>query len=171
MEYELRKNAGRRHRLLEVGREVAETARQILAEYHVVSLLLSRPSITAFASATSDVHEQVSQLLPKGFLTITPDEWLTHLPRFLKAIAVRLGKLSTVGHSRDAERMAEVMPFWQGYVARSKEHRERGFFDPALEYYRWMIEEFRVSLFAQELRTSIPISGKRLEKQWELVKK
>src|SRR5205814_10370024 len=108
---------------------------------------------------------------PKGFLTLTPDEWLVHLARFLKAIGVRLGKLSTAGHSRDADRMAEIATFWQAYLAKSKDHGARGIVDPALGHFRWMIEAFRVSLFAQELRTSIPISAKRLERQWEMVRK
>jgi ATP-dependent helicase HrpA len=171
MEYELRKNAGRRHRLLEVGGEVAQVAAQVLDEYHSVALLLSRPSIPAFAEAIKDVREQIAHLLPKGFLTTTPDEWLIHLPRFLKGIATRLGKLSTAGHSRDADRMAELLPFWQAYLAASQAHRQRGFVDPELQRFRWMIEEFRISLFAQELKTSIPISAKRLEKQWEAVRK
>ena len=171
MEFELRKEAGRRHRLLEIGREVAETAEKVLVAYHAVALQLSRPQIPAWSPAIRDVQEQIAHLLPAGFLTKTPDRWLAHYPRYLKAVELRLQKLSTTGHTRDAQKMAEVAPFWQAYLQESARRREQRVADPDLEQFRWMIEELRVSLFAQELRTSIPVSVKRLEKQWELVKK
>lgn len=171
VEFELRLAAGRRHRLLEVGAEVADLAARILASYHAAALLLSRPAIPAWAAAIADVRDQLAHLMPKGFLTTTPDAWLLHFPRFLKAVQVRIGKLATAGHTRDAQHMAEVMPLWQAYLGLAKRNREQRVFDPNLEQLRWMIEELRVSLFAQELKTSIPVSGKRLEKQWELLRK
>ena len=171
MEFELRKQAGRRHKLLEVGREVATLAGQILEVYHQVALQLNKPSIPAFAAAIQDVRQQLAHLMPKGFLTTTPDAWLVHYPRFLKAVLARVQKLSTAGHTRDATYMAELTPFWTGYVERVKHNRANNVQDPAMEHFRWMLEEFRVSLFAQELKTSMPISAKRLEKQWELVRK
>lgn len=171
MEYELRKEAGRRHRLLEVSREAAALAGQILSQYHQVALLLSKPAIPAWGPTIQDVKKQLAHLMPRGFLANTPDAWLAHYPRFLKAIALRLGKLVTAGHTRDQQNMAEIQPLWEAYLDRSKRNREQRIHDPALEQYRWMIEELRVSLFAQELKTSIPVSPKRLEKQWEQVRK
>ena len=171
MEFELRKQAGRRHRLLEVGREVATLASQILDAYHQIALHLAKPTIPAFATAVHDVRQHLAHLMPKGFLTTTPDAWLLQYPRFLKAILLRLQKLTTAGHSRDATYMAELTPFLTAYVERLKHNRAHNIVDPALHHFRWMLEEFRVSLFAQELKTSIPISAKRLEKQWELVRK
>ncbi|HEV8604533.1 MAG TPA: DUF3418 domain-containing protein [Tepidisphaeraceae bacterium] len=163
MEYELRKTAGRRHRLLEVGREVAELAGRVLGAYQRVAVVLGRLPAGAMVK---DVKEQLGHLMPAHFMTTTPDEWLIHYPRFLKAIEVRLGK-----PGRDAEKLAEIGPLWQGYLERVKRHREMHVHDPELEIYRWMIEELRVSLFAQELKTSMPVSVKRLEKQWEKVRK
>jgi len=171
MEFELRLQVGRRHRLLEAGVEVAELAGRILAAYHAVALLLARPTIPAWGAAIADIRGQLAHLLPKGFLASTPDIWLAQFPRFLKGIQARIQKLTTAGHRRDGQHMAEILPFWQGYLAQSKRHREQGIHDPALQQFRWMIEELRVSLFAQELRTSIPVSVKRLEKQWEIVRK
>ncbi|MGE5609446.1 MAG: ATP-dependent RNA helicase HrpA [Bacillota bacterium] len=171
MEFELRLQAGRRHRLIEVGREVAELANNILSSYHAVSLLLSKPVIPAFAAAIADVKEQLAYLMPKGFLTTTPDTWLVHYPRYLKAIQLRIQKLSTAGHTRDAQHMAEVLPFWQAYLARTRQNQQERIHDPQLEQFRWMIEELRVSEFAQELKTAVPVSTKRLEKQWDLVRK
>jgi len=163
MEYELRMAAGRRHRLLELGREVAELAGRILAAYQKVALLVAKiPS----GPMLKDVQDQLANLMGPHFVTETPNQWLIHFPRFLRAIEVRLGK-----QGRDAEKLAEIAPFWQAFLERSKKHREQHIHDPELETYRWMIEELRVSLFAQELKTSIPVSVKRLEKQWEKVRK
>jgi ATP-dependent helicase HrpA len=88
------------------------------------------------------------------------------LPRFAKGIDVRLKKLLDAGLSRDFAAMTEVRPRWRQYVEQAKRDAEKGRRDPEMETYRWMVEEFRVSLFAQELKTSMPISGKRLDAQW-----
>jgi ATP-dependent helicase HrpA len=97
--------------------------------------------------------------------------WLEHLPRFLKAIEIRLKKLTNAGLSRDMQNSATVAPLWQQYVDRLAEHHQRGIVDPQMDGHRWMLEELRVSLFAQELKTSIPISVQRLLKQWEQVQR
>jgi ATP-dependent helicase HrpA len=134
-----------------------------------VALQLSAPAIPSFAPAIEDIRQQIHHLLPPSFLTDTPDRWLMEIPRFLRAIQLRLDKLSTTGHSRDAQRMAEVQPFWQAYqlqvIGKSLVNTDQ------MEQFRWMIEEFRVSQFAQELKTSVPISAPRLQKQWALVRK
>lgn len=171
MEYELRKSAGRRHRLLEVGREVAELAERILEQYHQVALLLARPTIPAWEPSIADIRTQLASLMPRGFLTRTPDEWLKHFPRYLKAITARIGKLASAGHTRDQQNLAEVTPLWQACVDRARRNAEAGIVDPELETYRWMIEELRVSMFAQELKTAVPVSIKRMERQWERVRK
>jgi ATP-dependent helicase HrpA len=93
-----------------------------------------------------------------------------HFPRYLQAISHRLRKLGNAGLSRDEQATQQVAEYWSRYQARHERHRLHGIHDPALEQYRWMIEELRVSLFAQELRTSLPVSSKRMEAQWVLVK-
>src|SRR4051812_28295594 len=163
MEYELRKTAGRRHRLLEVGREVSELAGRILpADQRGAGVLAELPA----APRAQDGEGELGPLKTPHFVTDTPNEWLIHFPRYLKALEVRLGK-----PGKDPEKLAEINPLWQGYLERSKRHREQHMHDPELEVYRWMIEELRVSLFAQELKTSIPVSVKRLERQWDKVRK
>jgi ATP-dependent helicase HrpA len=171
MEFELRLNAGRRHRLLEVARDVAGLAREILAAYHQVSVALEKPMIPAFAPTLKDVRQQLAQLMPRGFLTTTPDEWLAQFPRILRAAQLRLEKLVTTGHTRDQQRMAEIEPFWRMYLDQLQKNRAQNIHDAALDHFRWLVEEYRVSLFAQELKTSVPISAKRLERQWEQVRK
>lgn len=171
MEYELRKNAGRRHRLLDLVRDVSALAGPILQTYHEAALLLQRPPIPAWVPSVADVKNQLAHLLFKGFLTATPDERLQHFPRYLKAVQLRLQKLATTGHTKDQQKLAELQPFWQAYVDRARRNREQNIIDAALCEFRWMLEEYRVSLFAQELRAAIPISAPRLEKQWALVRK
>ncbi|HEV2295400.1 MAG TPA: ATP-dependent RNA helicase HrpA [Tepidisphaeraceae bacterium] len=150
--------------------EVTQVALAALSEYHALTLKLSGPLPPLWAATANDVRQQLAHLMPKRFITQTPLQWLPHLPRFLKASHLRLQKLGDAGHVRDAQRSAEMAPLWKQYVERRERHRKEGVIDAALEQYRWMMEELRVSLFAQELKTSIPVSTKRLEAQWQLVK-
>jgi len=109
--------------------------------------------------------------VPRGFVLITPPNWLPHLPRFLKAVEIRLNKLTDAGLAKDLAAMQTIAPLWQRYADRSAELSRRGICDPHLQTYRWMLEELRVSLFAQELKTSMPVSVQRLDRQWALVQK
>ena len=106
---------------------------------------------------------QLARLVPRRFVAVTPWAQLGHLPRYLKAITMRLDKLRT-DPLRDAQRLAELRPieqrFWRFLAER------KGVQDVRLDEFRWLLEELRVSLFAQELRTPQPVSVKRLEKVW-----
>jgi ATP-dependent helicase HrpA len=88
---------------------------------------------------------------------------LQHGVRYLKAVALRLDKLKA-DPARDAARLAELRPLEQRYLRRLAELK--GSCDARLDEYRWLLEELRVSFFAQELRTPQPVSVKRLEKAW-----
>lgn len=101
--------------------------------------------------------------MPKRFLAGAPYAQLQHYPRYLKAVQMRLDKLRS-DPARDAQRMAELRPLEQRYLRRLAELK--GQHDSRLEEFRWLLEELRVSLFAQELRTPQPVSAKRLEKVW-----
>jgi ATP-dependent helicase HrpA len=101
----------------------------------------------------------------------TPWEHLRHVARYLAAARSRLEKLPAVGPVRDAQAAELPNAFERRADARLAENERAGVTDPALERFRWMIEELRVSVFAQELGTAISISPKRLERQWELVRK
>ena len=94
---------------------------------------------------------------------------IRELPRYLQGIAVRRRKLMNAGVAADARAMAEVQPIWDAYKVRALEHRRQELVDPAMDEVRWMIEELRVSLFTQELKTPMRISAARIHKQWELV--
>ena len=101
--------------------------------------------------------------MPKRFLTLTPYAQLQHFPRYLKAITLRLEKWRA-DPARDAAKLAELRPQEQRYWRLVAERK--GATDARLQEVRWLLEELRVSFFAQELRTPQPVSIKRLEKAW-----
>jgi len=123
-----------------------------------------------FQPALLDIHEQLARLLSPGFLVRMPWPSLLNSARYFEAILRRLSKLNGGGHVRDQQLTTSLQPLWRRCFARMQQHEQRQLYDPALETYRWMLEEYRVLLFAQELGTAVPISEKRLQKQWELVK-
>ena len=109
------------------------------------------------------VLAQVQRLVPKRFLQTTPWPRLQHLARYLQAVTLRLDKYRA-DPARDAARLAELRPLEQRYWRLVAERK--GAVDERMAEFRWLMEELRVSLFAQELRTPQPVSVKRLEKAW-----
>jgi ATP-dependent helicase HrpA len=150
-----------RGRMVLIANEVARLAGVVLADYHAVLRKLkdTRPP----KDVADDVVQQLERLVPKRFVAATPWERLAHLPRYLKAIAARLDKLRA-DPARDAARAADLRPLEQRYLRKLAERR--GARDARLDEFRWWLEELRVGLFAQELKTPQPVSAKRLEKIW-----
>jgi len=151
-----------RARLSLLGQEIARLVGQILTDYASVAKKLVQAK--GFAQPAADMQAQLDALLGKRFIVDTPYAQLTHFPRYLKAIALRIDKLRA-DPARDARQFAELQPLLQQYQ-RAVSQRG-GVFDPRLREFRWLLEELRVSLFAQELRTPMPVSVKRLHKVWE----
>jgi ATP-dependent helicase HrpA len=145
-----------------VAQEVARQVGVVLAEFAAATRKLrdARPA----KEVADDVTAQLARLCGKRFVVGTPWAALQHLPRYLKAIALRLDKLRS-DPARDAARLAELRPLEQRYARRLAERR--GAPDARLDEYRWLLEELRVSFFAQELRTPQPVSVKRLDKAWQ----
>ncbi|MGQ5524005.1 ATP-dependent RNA helicase HrpA [Chitinimonas sp. PSY-7] len=134
---------------------------EVATEHQQLQNLLSKP-----VRIQSELRQQLGKLVYKGFLSTTPWEQLTHLSRYLKAIKVRLEKFNA-NQIRDAQRGEEVAALWARWEAEQDKWRKQGR-DPApLLPFRWMLEELRVGLFAQELRTPYPVSVKRLAKMLE----
>jgi len=148
-----------------VAQEVGRLVGTILAEHTALQKSLSAMQ-KAFPQACADISAQLAALLAKNFIATVPYERLTHYPRYLKAAGLRLDKARA-----DAARDARLMAEWQ--VLGRPWERERmallkaGQTDPLLEDFRWLLEELRVALFAQELKTPSPVSVKRLQKMWE----
>jgi len=150
-----------RARLTLITGEVARLAGAILAE-HAVALRKIKDTKGA-PEATRDAAEQLQRLMPRNFLAATPWPALQHFVRYLKAITLRLDKLRA-DPARDAQRMAEVRAQDQrfGRLVAARKGQQ----DARMQELRWLLEELRVSLFAQELRTPQPVSVKRLERVW-----
>ncbi|HEY8354806.1 MAG TPA: ATP-dependent RNA helicase HrpA [Methylophilaceae bacterium] len=121
----------------------------------------------AMSRVKREVEGQLAELLPRHFMTETPWDRLQHLPRYLKAMQLRLDKYP--GNSeRDGRHAQAIQQLWQRWSERVQARRKAGQeISQALADYRWLIEELRVSLFAQELKTPFPVSVKRLDKIWE----
>ena len=150
-----------RGRLTLIANEIARSALNILIEYAAASRKLkdARPA----KEIADDVQAQLARLMPKRFVMLTPWAPLAHLPRYLKGITLRLDKLRA-DPARDALRLAELRPIEQRYLRLLADRK--GVVDARLDEFRWLIEELRISFFAQELRTPQPVSVKRLEKAW-----
>lgn len=120
------------------------------------------------AVALNDIKQQLANLVYPGFVRETPAPWFKELPRYLKAVELRLEKLGAQVQ-KDRVWSAELSTLWAQYKARADKHAQEGKRDEQLTLYRWLLEEYRVSLFAQQLGTKLPISDKRLSKQWSQV--
>ena len=120
------------------------------------------------AVALNDIKQQLANLVYPGFVRETPNAWFKELPRYLKAVELRLEKLGAQVQ-KDRVWSGELGNLWAQYKARADKHAQEGKRDEQLTLYRWWLEEYRVSLFAQQLGTKVPISDKRLSKQWSQV--
>jgi ATP-dependent helicase HrpA len=150
-----------RGRLTLIANEVARLGGTILTEYAAAARKLkdSKPP----ADVATDVGQQLARLVGKRFLSDTPWAQLQHLPRYLKGVQARLEKYRG-DPSRDATKLAELKPQDQRYWRLVAERK--GQVDDRMAEFRWLLEELRISFFAQELRTPQPVSIKRLDKAW-----
>jgi len=150
-----------RPRLGLIGQELSRLLLTILSEYIQLTKRLAQAKSTP---AQADIEQQLAFLLPKYFLKQTPPGQLGHLPRYLQAINQRLDRLR-IDPQRDRELMAQLLvveaPWRKLLLAR------RGRSDEKLTQFAWMLQELRVSLFAQTLKTPMPVSVKRLERWWQ----
>ncbi|MCC7406650.1 MAG: ATP-dependent RNA helicase HrpA [Phycisphaeraceae bacterium] len=168
--FEERLNLGWNRITAAVG-EVQRTVSLVLEHaQRALAALESAPTTPAWQGAVRDMRLQARALLSGSFLLTTPWPWLAQYPRYLTGIAKRLEKLGGGGLPRDLKSMAELEPWLRRFAERAADHQKQGISDPGLVMMRWMIEEYRVSLFAQELRTAVPVSPRRLEAQWKLVR-
>ncbi len=157
-----RRLAEGRGRLTLIASEIARATAVVLAEWSAATRKLkdARPA----KEVADDITAQLGRLVPRRFVVATPWAQLAHLPRYLKAVVMRLDKWRA-DPARDAQRLAELRPIEQRYWRTVADRK--GVADARLDEFRWLLEELRVSLFAQELRTPQPVSVKRLEKAWE----
>jgi ATP-dependent helicase HrpA len=140
---------------------IAEVYQRISARLASIKGPLAKPA--------ADIRAQLARLVYPGFFSATPWERLAHLPRYLEAMEVRLAKYGN-NPERDAKHAASVAQLARRLDERIEKQRKAGVADPRLDDFRWHLEELRVSLFAQELKTPYPVSYKRLEKIWNAIR-
>jgi ATP-dependent helicase HrpA len=153
-----------RGRLTLIANEVARLAATILTEYAAAARKIKDTKNAP--EATADALQQLQRLVPKNFIAVAPWAQLAHYARYLKAITLRLDKYRA-DPARDAAKLAELRPQEQRYWRLVAERK--GQVDARMQELRWLLEELRVSFFAQELRTPQPVSVKRLDKLWAQV--
>ncbi len=154
-----------RGRLTLISSEIARLVATILQEYATAARKLKDTKNAP--EATADIAAQLARLMPKRFIALTPFTQLHHFARYLKAITARLDKYRA-DPARDAAKLAELRPSEQAYWRLVAERK--GAVDDRMMEFRWLLEELRVSFFAQELRTPQPVSVKRLDKLWVQIK-
>jgi ATP-dependent helicase HrpA len=158
-----------RGKLSALADEVSSRVAPILAAYQDVARLLpSTASSSGSGVPWNEIRDHLARLVYPGFVSETPWAQLGHLERYLKAARLRIERL---GHqpTKDRARGDELRPHWDAYTARADADQARGKISAELARYRWLLEEWRVSLFAQELRTAEPVSAKKIADQWEKV--
>jgi ATP-dependent helicase HrpA len=163
-EFEARKEQGRA-RIALVAQELARLAATILTEHAALQKKLTA-NARNYPAAVADISAQCAALLAKDFILAHEFERLQHFPRYLKAVALRLDKLR-VDPARDRRLHSEWQSLAKPFEREREARRKANVIDPFLEDFRWLLEELRVALFAQELRTPSPVSVKRLQKSWD----
>jgi len=161
--FEAQRLFGRRHSLPSV-QEITKVTLPLFEAYHEVRLALEQPRPATWQPALDDIRDQLAALLPPGFMVATPWLRLMHLPRYLKAIGQRLSKLAGGGLERDRQHLLQITPRKEALAGRISAGEWADIFDPEWAQYRWMLEELRVSLFAQGLGTNEPVSLQRLDR-------
>lgn len=132
--------------------------------------LVSSKHPQVWSGALRDMDQQLELLTPSAFVLTTPSRWLWCYPRYCKAIETRLTRLRNIGPERDQQMQRDVQP----WVQCVKELRDQGAHQDdavaeAFEELFWMVQEYRVAIFAQELRTAVPVSDKRLRAQLDRI--
>ena len=155
-----------RGQLFAVHAETVALVQEILAAWQRIRKTLGGLNALEWIAAVGDMQQQLDRLVYQGFLQQVPAVQLQQYPRYLKGIALRIDKLRAGGRARDSQRMAEMADIDRRWRERDRQAREKGVPDPRLEQVRWELEELRISLFAQEVRTLHPVSLKRVERLW-----
>jgi ATP-dependent helicase HrpA len=157
-----------RTRLPAVTQALVRIVQSVAGEYQL--LMAQQAKMPATVNRLKrDVEQQVQELVHRRTLSQTPWEYLQHLPRYLKALRLRIEK-QPANPDRDGKNAASVGILWKNWTDEMEKQRQQDKLTPDLQNFRWLIEELRVSLFAQELKTPFPVSIKRLEKIWHDIK-
>jgi ATP-dependent helicase HrpA len=165
LEFEQRLNGGK-SKVLSLAEKIESIFIQVMNEHYEIGRVVSGLKKGALAYVAEDVENQLGGLLHEGFLSETGLVWFAQYPRYLKALSMRLNKAPHMGDKDrpNTERLSHYQVRYRGLKSKAEGNDKE-----ELLILRWMLEEFRVSLFAQTLGTHIPVSEKRLDKQFEKI--
>ncbi len=152
-----------KQRLMQVAHEYATQLAKVLEEYNTLTQQLQK--LTNRSSAIPEIKQHLKRMIYENFVKEISLAQLKHLPRYLKAIQLRLARLD-IDPQKDTKKAAQLAPLWETYWQRRTNDIEE---NPKLTEFRWKLEELRVSLFAPELKTAYPVSVPRLQKVWEMM--
>ena len=151
--------ANRKPTLLATSMQIGKQLTEVMADYQQVKQLWLKPGLSA--PAREDIERQLNLLIYNGFIRHTPFTQLQAISRYLKAIAFRIEK-----QKPDSADVQGLQRLWRHYWQHLEKQLKTGLANPERDSYRWGLEELRVSLYAQQLKTAYPVSVQRLEKQW-----
>lgn len=154
--------------LVQTCETLVDKIEEIVTRYHGIQKQLKGNVQLNEVPVLNDVKKQLAELLGKTFIKATPADVLEHYPRYLKGVEIRLEKFRR-NLRQECLASDQLSAFFAQYESRHLRNIQQGIFDPELEVFRWMIEEYRVSLFAQQLGTQATVSEKRLKQQWSKV--
>ncbi|MDG2131451.1 MAG: ATP-dependent RNA helicase HrpA [Fuerstiella sp.] len=158
-----------RKRLGVVVQEFVQLLPGLLKQYLDTQRMLADADGPEWSGLIADMQQQLHRLVNPTFLADTPWPWLIQFPRYMTCIRMRLDRLNSGGLNTERTLQLDFSRYENRYLARQTQMIEQQRSDPMLNHYRWMLEEFRVSLYAQKLGTAINVSGPRLDEQWERV--
>jgi len=153
-------------KIAQIGALATEVGQNLAKVDSTLRNLVGKPG--ASRAALDDVRGQLQHLLPKGLFEDCGLDRIVHLPRYLRGVQIRLERLPN-DPRRDADKAIQVIPLCQAYWERRDVLIKRGVSAEDLEAYRWLIEELRVSLFAPELKTVVPVSAQKVAERWKLL--
>ncbi|CAA9891044.1 ATP-dependent RNA helicase HrpA [Candidatus Methylobacter favarea] len=145
--------------LISLANESAQAVMEIMELYSTIKTQIKR--LNANDPSAKDINEQLDFLIYAGFIRNTPYRQLKAIPRYLKAIQYRLDNALM-----NPQKIQEISRYWTRYWQEVEKKSKKDWVIPEQDPFRWALEEFRVSLFAQQLKTAYPVSAKRLEKAW-----
>lgn len=154
--------------LMQTANQIAGQVLNIHRSYHQIQKRLKGRVDLAAVTVLNDIKQQLGGLVHADYIAATVAVRLKEYERYMKAIELRLEK-----YQRDLNQQRfysdQLSTFWQQYEQRKAQHDKQGIADTELETFRWWLEEYRVSLFAQQLGTRVSVSEKRLRQQWQKV--
>ncbi|APZ92002.1 ATP-dependent RNA helicase HrpA [Fuerstiella marisgermanici] len=158
-----------RKRLGVVVQEFVQLIPALFRQHQVTTRILADAMGSGWDHLVHQMERQLAELFHSKFLQDTPWPWLIQFTRYMTGIRMRLDRLNSGGIRNEDLRLREFAPYADRFLIRRAEMQKQQRNDPMLDHYGWMLEEFRLTVFAQKLGTAIKVSGKLLDEQWERV--